>query len=327
MEIPVGRSDIAALFRNTLASGRLGQSYIINAEEGMGKKTVMKYILSLIMCKDHSSCGKCQPCKSLEAGAHPDVAELRRTDGRASIGVDSVREIIGEAYIRPVLSQYKAVVVYEAHLLTAEAQNAMLKIIEEPPRGVVFFLLCDTLAPILKTVVSRSIVIDLKPLDLKILKMTAGESVLDFELCYSQGNPGRLKKLISDSEFLNLRDEVIGKFTDVFSGGAYSVYEAVQFFDKNKDKRREISDIMLFFIRDVLYKKLNLDDLIINKDKINLINAAGAKLDAGGCFRVMQIILKTQAERGKNGNYTIAATTALFKCREEINGRSNGNPI
>lgn len=327
MNVPTGREDIAALFKNCLAHKKLGQAYIIHGAGGMGKKTVMRYILSLVMCDNNSSCGVCPSCKSLEAGAHPDVVQLKRPEGRASIGVDSVRSALSEVYIRPVVAGYKAVVVHEAHLLTAEAQNAMLKIIEEPPDKVVFFLLCDTLAPILQTVLSRSVTVNLKPLSVAELRQITGSEAREFELHYCMGNPGRLKALVSDEDFLSLRDAVIDKFTKISSDDAYTVYEAVQFLDKNKENRDEVFSMLLFFVRDILYKKLGMDALIINRDKINQINAFGKRTSAKALCKIMRIILNTQIQKGKNGNYTIAVTTMLFKCREELNGRGNRNQI
>ena len=325
MNIPIGRGDIAALFKNCLDEKKIAQSYIIHGPSGMGKKTVMEYILSLVMCEFGSSCGVCSSCKSLEMNAHPDVVVLKRPEDKASIGVDVVRSAISQVYIKPVLAGYKAVVVHEAHLLTVEAQNAMLKIIEEPPERVVFFLLCDTVSPILQTVISRSVTVNLRPLSIDELKTITDGKAHDFELNYCMGNPGKLKEIISDEEFLSLRNDVINKFVKIASDDAFCVYEAVQFLDKNKEARDEIFALLLLFARDALYKKLGMDSLVINTDKINEINAFKSKATAKSLLKIMRIILNTQIQKGKNGNFTIAVTTMLFKCREELDGRSNRN--
>ena len=325
MNIPIGRGDIASLFKNCLNEKKLGQSYIIHGPKGMGKKTAMEYILSLVMCENGMSCGECSSCKSLEMNAHPDVVEIKRPEDKASIGVDVVRPVISQVYIKPVLAEYKAVVVHEAHLLTIEAQNAMLKIIEEPPEKVVFFLLCDTVSPILQTVISRSVMVNLKPLSIDELKVISNDRARDFELNYCMGNPGKLKEIISDEEFLSLRNDAVNKFVKIASDDAFCVYEAVQFLDKNKEEKDELFAILLLFARDALYKKLGMDSLVINTDKINEINAFKERASAKALLKIMQIILNTQVQKGKYGNYTIAVTNMLFKCREELDGRSNRN--
>lgn len=325
MKVPIGREDIADLFKNCLEQKKLAQTYIINGDRGMGKKTVMGYILSLSMCEGGKSCGICPSCKSLEAKAHSDLVEIKRQDGKASIGVDSVRSMMAEVYIRPAIAPYKVVVINEANLLTPEAQNAMLKVIEEPPERVVFFFLCDSLAPILQTVLSRAVTVNLRPLSPDELRKAYAKDVSKFYVHYSLGNIGRLKSIATDENFLNLRDGVTDTFVKMFKGDEFSVFDAVKFFEKNKDNRDEVFDMLLLFSRDAFYKKTGMDNLVINTDKINEINAFSECFSAKGILKVMEIIQNTQIQKGKNGNYTMALTTMLFKCREEINGRSNRN--
>lgn len=327
MQVPTAREDVAELFKNCLANNKLAQSYILCGAGGIGKKTVMQYILSLIMCENHSSCDKCLSCKSLNAGAHPDVMLLKKPEDKASIGVDQVRGVLNEVYIRPAIADYKAVVVHDAHLLTVEAQNAMLKIIEEPPAKVVFFLLCDTLAPIVQTVQSRSVTVNLRPLSREELQRIFGDKAGEFELSYCMGNPGKLISLASDEEFMAFRDNVTDKFHKFMLSDEVAACEAIQFFEKNKENREEVFSLILSFVRDVLFKKLGMDNLLINRDKINYINAFKDKASAKTFCKIMQVILDTQMQKGKNGNYTIAVSAMLFKCREELNGRSNRHTL
>lgn len=326
MNVPMGRQSEASLFENSIKSGKLAQAYIISAPEGMGKRTFLKYVLSLVMCSSHSSCGSCPSCRSLAANAHPDVYEMRRPQDRASVGIDAVRSMLAQVYARPTEADFKAVIVYEAHLLTAEAQNAMLKIIEEPPANVVFFLLCNTTAPILTTVMSRCVLVELKPLsreNLRAICPDAGE----FELGYCGGNPGVLKKLLSDGSFSSLRDELTEKICAITSDDAYTVYRAAEFLDKNKDSRDEMINIILFFIRDALFKKLGMTDCILNKDKLQQIEAFSRRCGTKECCEALYCVLEVIRDRGKNGNFSIAAINMLFKCREVLNGRSYGNTL
>jgi len=316
MNVPRGREDVAKLFENCISKDKLAQAYIINAPKGMGKKTVLNYILSLMLCSTHDSCGECLSCKSLQAGAHPDVAELKREPDKATLGVGRVRDIKNEVYTRPVMSDYKAVVVYEAHLATAEAQNAMLKMIEEPPQKVVFFLLCDTLAPILPTILSRTVTVNLNPLPNTVLKEISGAD--DFQVSLCEGNPGRLIQLMEDADYTSLRDEIIDAFSSLATGGAYAPYDIASRFDKIKEGKDEILDVMLLFARDVYYKKKGMESSVINKDKMNYINSFADKLDETSAWRIMNNIIDTQREKGKNGNFNMALTILLLKCLKEF---------
>ena len=319
MNIPCGREDIARLFQNCISGDKLAQAYIIRGDEGMGKKTVVNYILSLMLCREHTSSGNCLSCKSHEKGVHPDVVELRRAPDRASLGVDRVRDIKTEVYTRATMADYKAVVVYEAHLATVEAQNAMLKMIEEPPEKVVFFILCDTLAPILQTIISRSVTIELTPLSHKDLRRIFGETVEDFELSLCEGNPGRFIKLHGDGDYMSLRDKVIDLFSTLSGEDSYAPYAIVTELDKIKENKNEVWSIMLVFARDAYYRKMGLDSNIINKDKLNYIDAFSRNLSPETCWKIADNIINAYKEKGKNGNFYIAMSVLLLKCRSEIN--------
>ena len=260
MNVPKGREDIARLFQKITQNDRLAQSYIIAAPGGMGKKTVTEYILSLILCETHSSCGRCSSCKSLEAHCHPDVIYLKREEDKASLGVDVVRAFKNEVYTRPVMSEHKVVVVEEAHLATAGAQNAMLKIIEEPPKGVVFFLLCDSLLNILPTIESRSVVFNLKPLSCDTLRDITGAD--DFLVSVCGGNIGKLKKLMEDTLYTDFRDEVADAFFSLRTGDAFSPYESAKKLDKYKQRAPEVFELLLSFARDAYFLKCSLSERI-----------------------------------------------------------------
>ena len=122
-------------------------------------------------------------------------------------------------------------------------------------------------------------------------------------------------------------DTVPSKARECMLSDESTACESIIFFEKNKENREEVFSIILSFVRDVLYKKLGIDNVLINTDKINYINAFKDKANAKAFCKMMKIILDTQIQKGKNGNYTIAIATTLFKCREELNGRSNRNTL
>lgn len=316
MNVPLGREDIARLFQNSISKGSPAQSYILTGAEGMGKKTILEYVLALMLCESHTACGSCASCKSLNAEAHPDVVFLNREKDKASLGVDRVREIKAEVYTRPVLSRYKAVVVPEAHLATIGTQNAMLKMIEEPPQNVVFFLLCDTMAPILQTIISRSLVIKLKPLSYNVLKEIS--SAEDHLISLSGGNPGKLFKLMRDDDYICLRDEVIDAFSLIISPEPNAPYEIASRLDKIKADKDEIFKIILSLVRDAYFKKKNLDLEIANKDKMNYINSLADKAKEEALWRMMNHITEIVSDKGKSGSFNMAITILLLKCRKEL---------
>lgn len=316
MNIPCGREDEARLFQNIIKSGRLGQAYIINAPEGMGKKTLTNYILSLLFCDTHSSCGTCPSCRSLLAHCHPDAVYLTREEDKASLGVDRVRAIKQEVYTKPAMAPYKAVVAEEMELATDGAQNAMLKMIEEPPENVVFFLLCSSMAPILPTIVSRSVTVNLKPLPPDVLRRIFGAE--EHLIAASFGSPGALKRLMEDTEYASFRDDVTDAFFCVSADEPYSPYAAAQKLDAYKTRPAEVFEIMLTLARDVYFRKTGLSHMIINKDKYNYIDSFAQKLSEVKISRIIQHIKDTLSQKGPSGNFAMAVTIMLLKIRSEM---------
>lgn len=314
MNIPLGRENIARLFENSIKNDRLSQAYIITGEKGMGKKTVARYIASLILCESHTACGKCPSCMSMQKGSHPDLVFLKRDEDKASLGVENVRAVKTEVYTRPAMSDYKVILVEEMHLATTQAQNSMLKMIEEPPERVVFLMLANTMSPILPTIASRSVITELSPLGTDVLKRISPDS--DYEIGMCGGNPGRLLKLSGDEDYREMRDTVSDAFFGALSAEPYAPYESASVLDKIKSDKEEIFSVMLSLSRDIYMQKTGLE--IINKDKANYINTISAKLNERGAYNIWNEIIKEQKERGKNGNFMMAVTLLLLRCRKEI---------
>ncbi len=316
MNVPCGREHEAQLFKNIIQNDRISQAYILCAPEGMGKRTLTHYILSLLLCDTHSSCGICPSCKSLEMNCHPDVVYLKKDEDKASLSVDNVRDIKTEVYTKPKMSAYKAVVAENMELATTQAQNAMLKMIEEPPEKVVFFMLTSNMAPILPTISSRSVSISLKPLSFEALKKISGADDHLVSLC--GGNIGTLLRLTGDEDFADFRDEVADAFFSVTPSDAYSPYSASQKLDKYKSRANEVLEALLSLSRDVYFYSVGLKDKITNKDKMNYIQSLSSSITEDKAGRIVEHITQTISQRGTNGNFSMAVTTLLLKCQSEM---------
>ena len=322
MIFPVGQESIADFFKSQIAKGRLGHAYMLCGDEGMGKKTLCNYLLKLIMCHTNTACGVCNGCSTVESGANPDIIYVTRGD-KASIQVDAVRKAISEIYIKPLISDKKVIVIHDAHLMTKGAQNALLKAIEEPPSYVVFFLLCDSVSPILPTIISRVSKIDIPPLDVSTLKQIV-PGCMDFMYRYCQGNPGRLIKLSQDEEFAKLRDTAVAVAMTIADDDEYSIYSYESMFS-DREQTARLYDLIAMFVRDVLLIKNSVDDLVVNKDKINDIKAFSSLVTARDCARLTEIIINARIELGKSGSVAMSWQAMIVKCREVIHDRSSRN--
>jgi DNA polymerase-3 subunit delta' len=318
MIFPAGREEIIKNFSNMIKEKHLGHAYLVCGPKGYGKKTLLAYLLHLIMCEKNTACLRCNQCLTVSSGANPDVKLISNQD-KASIGIDKIRELIKDVYIKPVMGEKKIIVIENAHLLTAGAQNALLKVIEEPPSYAVFFLLCDNVSTILPTVLSRVAKINLSPLsEEKLKEIVPGLSPFLYHYC--GGNIGELLRLKDDETFSRLRGIAIDAVMSLSDSDSFSMYKACQPLEKDRKKTVEIMDLMLMFVRDIILDKNGLDKMIVNEDKINEIKTFSSLVNRQKCLKIAECIQSFQKKLGKSGNLSMATQTMFVKCREVIHG-------
>ncbi len=313
------QSELISYFENAAKSDALRQCYIISGEEGLGKSFALQRIKQFIVCDKNDACGRCNACLSLSKGANPDCVEVSNGDKKL-IGLDKIRAMIKEVYIKPVSGRYKLFVIENAHLMEAPAQNALLKVIEEPPHYAVFILVTDNIGTCLPTILSRSMVLELKRWckdDLRLLcPLSADDEYLyDFAL----GNVGVLLSVSADEEFKNLRNGVISGFAEMMTGDGAVLYDTIDFWLKNKDTKESLIDILTLFIRDIVLFKSNCAKDITNKDKLKEIQTVSNAVSLKKSCSMLEIIGNAPRMLGKYGNFAMLVHTLFMNLREETN--------
>ena len=156
----VSQTHITVTLKNQVSSGRIGHAYLFWGPRGTGKTTVARILAKAANCQqdpeDHTSlaepCNNCQSCNEISSGRSVDVIEM---DAASNRGIDPIRELRESARLTPAFSMYKIYIIDEAHMLTPEAFNALLKTLEEPPPHVIFILATTERHKIPQTITSR----------------------------------------------------------------------------------------------------------------------------------------------------------------------------
>ena len=168
----VGHRDIIQYIQDAVQQNKVSHAYILNGQRGSGKKMLANLFAMTLQCESGQlePCGECHSCIQANSGNHPDIITVRH-EKPASISVDDIRtQMNGDIMIKPYSSPYKIYIVPEADLLTVQAQNALLKTIEEPPEYAVIFLLTENADSLLPTIRSRCVMLKLRNIKDKLVK-------------------------------------------------------------------------------------------------------------------------------------------------------------
>lgn len=307
----IGHENIKFQIVSSIKQQRFSHAHIIVGEDGIGKSFIAKETAIEIL-------GKC------ENRQYADIVEFKLAKGKKSIGIDEVKNIIEETTKKPYEGNKKVIIVYNADKITETAQNAFLKTIEEPPKGVFIILLCEKLELILDTIKSRCQTYKLNRLSeeemmnfISIKFPGLSEIELKSVVAFSDGIPGRAEKFIDDSSLREIRDTIINVLRTVSTSNLEEILSNENFFVKYKNEWQEVLTCMLSYIRDVLiYKETSNRDLIINIDKVNDIKDIAEMFSFNKLNGIINIIKETRIKMEKNVNSTLVFDSMLLKMQE-----------
>ena len=168
----IGHDDIIRHLKNAIETGKVSHSYIFTGEPGSGKKLLAGTFAAALQCESGESepCMTCDSCKKVIGKNHPDIITVTH-EKPGSISIDEVRDqVVRDVDIKPYCSPYKIYIIPDAEMMTVQAQNAILKTIEEPPEYAVIMLLTSNIDSLLPTIRSRCVRLDLKVVDDSLVK-------------------------------------------------------------------------------------------------------------------------------------------------------------
>ncbi len=203
----LGNQRLKENLTTSLRKGRASHFYLITGPRGSGKHTLAKLLAAALMCQeDRRPCLTCGPCRKIMSNLHPDFITVEDPDHKY-IPVDMIRRVRDEMFIRPNEGSKKIYLLPQA--MRTEAQNALLKILEEPPAYGVFILLADNPEALLPTVRSRCVELKLLPLEDTILRAAltkefpnAGSDAISAAMVRSGGYLGQARELLGDDTAL-----------------------------------------------------------------------------------------------------------------------------
>lgn len=322
----IGQKEIISGLKSSLKQNRVGHAYIFSGPVGIGKRTVAKIFSKVLLCEEgkyDECCGFCQSCNMMESGSHPDFFQIS-IEG-LKIGIDSIRDIQRDMVNKPLYSDRKVFLITEADKMTVQAQNCLLKTLEDPPGHSVIILTVSNYDSLIETIRSRAVRYSFKNNSygeiLKLLKSRFGSNLKNagFIAGYANGVIGTALELAENEEFILLREKTLEIIVKLKESKQADIFDMYDFFENNKNSADRIFDIMISFYRDMLVSKnTKNEDALINSDKKDII------LSNACCFTVSKLIWNIETVESarmsinKNVNYQLVIEVMLMKLQEEI---------
>lgn len=253
-----GQSAAVNMMRGVVTGGRVAHAYLFVGPKGVGKATTAWTAAAALLCEADEvaarPCGECASCTDVAARRHVDVYALEPVDDK--ILIDQVRRLQQHAMLRAVRGRYKVFLIEAIDTATEEAQNALLKVLEEPPGDTVFILIAHRETPLLPTIVSRCVSVRFARLPKDVAASILRErfnygDAAELGAALGDGSIAQATRL-SPEELLERRRAALDFFNELLRADATAVPKIAESWHKRRDELIEIMDILQVWLRDVL---------------------------------------------------------------------------
>lgn len=329
-----GNEHIIKSMRSAIRNNKVSHAYIISGDSGSGKKLISGAFAKTLVCdyQGDKPCDECTSCRTFDRGNNPDIIYVYPLKTKA-LSVDDVREqITVNVNIKPYSHKYKVYVIPNADTLTTQAQNALLKTLEEPPEYAVFMLLAENINVFLPTILSRCVVFTINPLaSEKIEKYLIENNNIDADKAdifaeYSQGSIGKAIEFAESEDFGNMRRIVVDVLINIKAKEYFKLTDTAKELETYRDLS-DVTDMIYIWYRDVLaYKITGSKDDIIEKDLSDCIVEEAQRCSYEGLCKIPKLVIDTKKHIKQNVNFVFAMEMLFINIKGELSDdRSSGS--
>ena len=321
----VGHKDIINYIRSAVTENKVSHAYILNGERGAGKKMLASLFAMTLLCEKQGPepCNECHSCRQANSGNHPDIIRVTHEKPN-TISVDDIRrQVNDDIQIKPYQGPWKIYIIAEADLMTVQAQNALLKTIEEPPAYAVIFLLTENAEALLPTITSRCVMLKLRNIKDTLIRKYLMEQlhVPDYraDMCtaFAQGNMGRAIMLANSEHFNEIREEAVQLLKYINEMDISEISKAVKRITAYKLEITDYLDIIMIWYRDVLlYKATKEVDKVVFRDQIDAIRERAKKSSYEGIELILESLEKAKTRLKANVNFDLVMELLFLTIKE-----------
>ena len=321
----LGHEQIIEHLQNAIKTDKVSHAYILDGPDMSGKKMIADAFSMTLECekKGTEPCMECHSCKQALGKNQPDIIYLQHEKPN-TISVDDIRsQINNDIGVKPYSSPYKVYIVDEAEKMNVQAQNALLKTIEEPPAYAVILLLTNNAEIFLPTILSRCVRLSLKAVPdekIKAYQMKNYE-VPDYKadvcVAFAQGNVGKAIELAESEDFNEIKNSALQLIKRLDDIELYEMTEAVKQISNYKLKINDYFDLIMIWYRDVLLYKATADvNKLIFKEEVYEIKKEASRSSYGGIENILEALEKAKIRLNANVNFDLVIELLLLTIKE-----------
>ncbi len=266
-----GQNNAVRYLANSLSSGRVASSYLFIGTDGVGRALTAKAFLKELICgrkRDvKEACGICPSCQRVDTLDHPDITWIKPEKNK-KIKIEEVRKAREVLNMKPFESSVNACVIEDAHMMTVEASNALLKVLEEPPGESILILISSKRDMLLPTIISRCSEVRFNSLPVDMTKniimqnSEVSEKDASFLASFSEGSPGRALEMIEE-EVIERKNGLLEMLKEIAEEENVS---CLNWDVDKKDQLIEDVELLIMFFRDIAVSKEGMKGLVLDKD-------------------------------------------------------------
>ena len=321
----IGQEAVLARLRAAARRGRVAHAYLFHGPEGVGKARMAVEFALLLSCErsEGDACGDCRPCRLIPE-AWPDFLEVSPAEGRRFITVEQVREMVRRIHLCSTAGRYKVFVVRDADDLREDAQNILLKALEEPPAETVLVLISARPHRLLPTIHSRVQKVAFRPVPSEAVRRILAEQGapaerIAFAVAFAGGRPGEALRLAA-GDAIAVRDRVLETFLRLRVDRAFGLAEATYWdrfggagnLEGEREEMRLLLDAATRVCRDVLVCAAGARLPLFNEDRRPQVEALAARVRPGDAVHAADRLLRCRMEVDQNANLRLALQALLF---------------
>lgn len=321
----IGHKDVVEHLTTALELNKVSHAYILNGEKGCGKRTLARTFAKALQCEGEGvkPCGKCASCRRTDNNNHPDIMEVLHEKPN-TVSVNDVREkIVADVAIRPYSSRYKVYIVPDCEKMNQEAQNALLKTLEEPPEYVVILLLTTNAEAFLPTILSRCVLLTMKPVTSNLVSDYLMKTVqipdyqADVCVSFAQGNIGKAVRLATSEQFSEIMAAALHLVTHVREMDIAEITAAVKGVTDFKMEIGDFLDLCALWYRDVLYFKATHDaNGILFKEHVRMLREQTNRSSYEGLENILTGIGNAKKRLTANVNFELTMELLFLLIKE-----------